>query len=128
MKKILLLLSLILTSPLSYAQEATGTIEEIRVCGYDGGSGARWARVVQFKVAGKWFGILADYQGTSTHSLELDNNVTTSILMMAYSQQKVVEVKATDKWSSTWAKCGTSDTGAVLHDNPGDYFRLSTSL
>ncbi|EGA68632.1 hypothetical protein VISI1226_21629 [Vibrio sinaloensis DSM 21326] len=125
MKKILLLLSLVLTSPLSYAQEATGTIDELRVCGYNGGSGARWARVVQFKVAGKWFGIYADYM---THAHDNDNNLMVSMLMMAYSQQQVVQINATDSWNSGFSKCGTSSSGAVLHDNPGDYIRLSTSL
>lgn len=129
MKKWLLLsVLLVFTSPFSYALQAQGVIEEIRVCGYANTGGNRWTRSLQFKVNGLWFAILADYSGSSVNYFEHDNSLTASLVMMAYSQQKVVEVNATDAWNSNFSNCGASSSGAVFHDNPGDYIRLANSL
>lgn len=126
MKKIIIvLLSLFVATPQALALESKGIIEEVRGCAFDNKSGNKWARVLQFKVDGNWFGITADYYGSSSSHFDYDSNMLTSMVFMAYSQQKIVEVKATDNWSAMWAKCTGSEIGAVIHDNPGDYIRLS---
>lgn len=128
MKKAILMLALLTISAVSYALEAKGVIEEVRACAFDNKSGNKWARVIQFKIDEKWFGIYSEYYGSSSNHFDYRNNVMPSMVFMAYSQQKVVEVKATDGWSGNWKKCGASDTGGVIHDNPGDYIRLSTTF
>ena len=55
MKKLLFAL-LLLTSPISFAQEAKGVIEKIKICGTSLGIN-NWHRTLQFKVDGQWFGL-----------------------------------------------------------------------
>ena len=121
MKRLLLLVCLLFVHPLSYAQEAKGVIEEIKICGTGLTSTTRWIRNLQFKVDGLWFGIYADRHADS---LDRDNNITTSLLLMAYSQNLTIEVKATESWESSFKKCGNSQ-GAAFHGKGGDYIRLS---
>ena len=120
MKKLFLLLAL-LTSSVTFAQEATGVIEEIKVCGAGKRAGEGWARVLLFKVDGKWFGTYAEYAGSPN---DHDNNISTSLIFMAYSQNAKIEIKATDTWSSNFFQgCGVTE-GGVFHDKAGDYIRL----
>jgi hypothetical protein len=116
------IMALTLFSIQSYASQAEGLIEEIRVCGTGKTSGPRWRSTLQFKVAGKWFGTYADYYDTASGA-DRDNSLITSIVMLAYSQMKPVHVVATDSWSSTFSQCGNS-TGHVLHDHGGDYISI----
>ncbi|WP_415882106.1 hypothetical protein [Neptuniibacter sp. QD34_54] len=125
MKK--LLSSLILTScsilPATVnAAEATGVIEELKICGTGHGN-HKWIRTIQFKVDGLWFGTYADYY--SSEGRDYDNSLTSSLLMMAFSQNKKITINATDSWSSDYhkGKCGVSE-GFVFHNNVGDYIRF----
>nr|WP_321277963.1 hypothetical protein [uncultured Vibrio sp.] len=119
MRKLIIYILLTLVSPFSFAQEAKGTIEQIQICG-TGTKG--WARTIQFKVNGKWFGIYADYHSGSGR--DYDNNISTSMLYMAFSQNLEIDIKATDTWKNIYKKCGINQ-GAVFHQNAGDFIRLS---
>ena len=119
MKK-LLFTFLLLTSPVSFAQEAKGVIEEIQICS-PGTSGVDWARLLQFKVDGMWFATWSDHISSA---VDEDNNITTSLVLMAYSQNIPVYIKATAPWHPYMTKCGISD-GKVLHRNAGDFIRIS---
>lgn len=103
----------------SHAQSASGSVQEVKMCGADNKSGTRWARVFTFKVDGQWFGIWQDHYGAVP---DYDNNSSLSLVMMAFSQGLTVKVKATDKWHSHFEKCAQS--GAIFHDNPGDYIHI----
>ncbi|EFP95192.1 hypothetical protein [Vibrio caribbeanicus] len=116
MKKILFAI-LLLASPLSFAQEAKGIIEEIQICG-TGTDEHNWARTLQFKVDGKWFATWADYYGQ-----DYDNNISTSLLFMAASQKLSVHIKATAPWHTYQKKCGITD-GKIFHKSSGDFIRI----
>lgn len=118
MKKVLLTL-LLLVSPFSFAQEATGKIEEIQICGTGNEGAGDWIRMLQLKIDGKWFGIYADFYAHNTG--DVDNEISTSMLYMAFSQNITVNIRATDAWEK---KCGIPE-GAMFHGNAGDYIRLS---
>lgn len=124
MKKITLILIALLFSPLSFAEYAKGTIEEVKICGTGNTGSYRWIRTLQFKVDNKWFGTYADNFFSGGGSTDLDNNQTTSLVMMAYAQNLVIEINATDIWSSIHKVCG-SETGHIFDDNAGDYIKLS---
>ena len=117
MKKILFAL-LLLASPLSFAQEATGVIEEIQICGTGGSN--NWVRTLQFKVDGKWFGTWADRYGKVE---DFDNTISTSLVFMAASQKLPVHIKATEPWSFSHTKCGVTD-GKIFHQISGDFIRI----
>ena len=119
MKKILFAL-LLLASPLSFAQEAKGIIEKIKICG-TGTNGANWARTLQFRVHGQWFGTWADHIGVPNDS---DDTISTSLIFMAYSQKLPVHIKATDPWNPLMTKCGVTD-GKVFHRSAGDFIEIS---
>jgi len=121
MKKLTLAMMLLIASPLSYALEAKGTIEEIQICGAGSRSGAHLVRTLQFKVDGKWFGTYADYSG---YSVDYDHNISTSLVMMAYAQNLIVHINATDSWTSSFNNCGASG-GATFNDTKGDFIRIS---
>lgn len=115
---ILLLLVSLFSFP-SFAQSASGTVQEVKMCGADNNSGTRWARIFTFKIDGKWFGIWQDRYGDVP---DYDNNSSLSLIMMAFSQSLTVNIKATDKWHGKFEKCAQS--GAIFHDNPGDYIHI----
>ena len=119
MKKILFALML-LASPLSFAQEAKGIIEKVKICG-TGKNGDDWVRTLQFQIDGKWFGTYADHMGTAR---DLDNSMTTSLIFMAYSQKLPVHIKATAGWNPLTIKCGVTD-GNIFHRNAGDFIEIS---
>ena len=50
MKKIGFLLLTLIFSPLSYALDAKGTIDEIKICGTGHTKTPRWIRTLQFKI------------------------------------------------------------------------------
>ena len=120
MKKIGFLLLTLIFSPLSYALDAKGTIDEIKICG----TGIKgWIRTLQFKIDNKWFGTYSDYNygvGSTDH----DDDQSTSLIMMAYAQNAVVDVRFTTAWGSAHNKCGVSQ-GATFRGNAGDYIKLS---
>ena len=119
MKKITLILIALLFSPLSFAEYAKGTIDEIKICSHSD----RWIRTLQFKVAGKWFGTLADYSygiGSTDH----DNNQTTSLIMMAYSLNNVIEVNFNYSSDERFTQCGTP-IGKMFYNVTSDYIKLS---
>ena len=123
MKKFLFAL-LLITSPVSFAQEAKGVIEAIKICGTGArgynNNGVDWARTLQFKVDGKWFGTYADYFGSPNDN---DNNISTSLVFMAYSQKLPLHIKATDAWHNNMKKCGVSE-GAIFQRNAGDFISI----
>ncbi|MBL4830979.1 MAG: hypothetical protein JKY55_13980 [Aliivibrio sp.] len=124
MKKLLITTSFLFTvffSPLSSAVDAKGTIKEIQICGTGQQSGNQWIRVLQFKIADKWFATWADNYGTTNS--DLDNSISSSVLMMAYSQNLIVEVRATGGWHAYHEKCGVK-SGEIFHGAAGDYIRL----
>lgn len=115
-------LMLCFCAPLSSAAEATGIIEEFKICGSGATGDHKWKRTIQFKVSGQWFGIYADFD--STVARDHDNDISTSIIMMALSQNRPISVKATDTWHSNYfTKCGVT-SGAVFNDNAGDYIAI----
>ena len=118
MKKILFAI-LLLASPLSFAQEAKGIIEEIRICGTGTGEPG-WARTLQFKVDGKWFATWADFYGNTEG---YDNNISTSLLFMAASQKLSVHIKANTPWHPYHKQCGITG-GKIFHKNSGDFIRI----
>ncbi|MGF1763860.1 hypothetical protein [Aliivibrio kagoshimensis] len=119
MKKFGFLLLMLFSTTVN-AEYQKGTIDKIRMCG-TGESG--WIRTVQFQINGKWFGTYADHHygagGTS-----YDNNQTTSMLFMAFSQAKVVEINANGGWDKYFTKCGQAN-GITFHGRGGDYIQLS---
>ncbi len=121
MKKIIFCIFLIFASPITFAQETKGMIEQIQVCGTGEGTN-KWIRTLQFKINGMWFAIYADYYGASGQ--DYDNNISTSMLFMAYSQNLEVHINATDSWVASFQKCGQT-SGAVFQNNSGDFIRLS---
>lgn len=121
MKKILFAL-LLLASPLSFAQEAKGMIEEIQICGTGtSGPGSNWARTLQFKVDGKWFATWADHIAGVK---DWDDRISTSLVFMAASQKLPVHIKATEHWVNLFKTCGVNE-GAVFNRNHGDFIRIS---
>ncbi|WP_114787394.1 hypothetical protein [Vibrio tetraodonis] len=119
MKKLLFTL-LLLTSPISFAQEAKGVIEEIQICATGETTNNSWFRSLQFKVDGQWFGIWADYYGGAN---DYENNLSTSMIYMAYSQGSPIHVKANIGWHPLFEKCGVSD-GRIFDSKAGDFIRL----
>ncbi|WP_341661737.1 hypothetical protein [Vibrio sp.] len=119
MKKLLFTL-LLLTSPISFAQEAKGVIEEIQICA-TGLSSNNWIRTLQFKIDGKWFATWADHYNKEGG---YDNTISTSMVYMAYSQKLPVHIKATESWHDRMKKCGASE-GAIFHALAGDFIRIS---
>ena len=120
MKKILFAI-LLLASPLSFAQEAKGVIEEIQICGTGNAGNHDMQRSLQFKIEDKWFGIWADYGGAND---VYDNSLSASMIFMAYSQNAIVHVKANQGWGPAFKKCGVSD-GKGFGRHAGDFIRLS---
>lgn len=120
MKKIILLLMLTVTAPLSYAQEAEGVIEELKICGTGAQSGARWSKILMVKIDGKWFGTYAEHYGSEK---DYDDNLSTSILLTAFSQNLVVKIKATDNMDPSLANCGKVE-GKMFHSNGEDYISI----
>ncbi|WP_076589857.1 hypothetical protein [Vibrio ostreicida] len=118
--RILLLTMLLLTSPLSFSQEATGTIEEIQICATGEQSNNSWFRTLQFKVDNKWFGIWADYYGGAN---DYENNMSTSMILMAYSQNLTIHIKARQSWEPLFTKCGVSE-GSIFDSAAGDFIRI----
>ncbi|MBL4830982.1 MAG: hypothetical protein JKY55_13995 [Aliivibrio sp.] len=119
MKKIGFLLLMLFATTVN-AEYAKGTIDQIKMCST---GQAGWIRTIQFQVSGKWFGTYADYSygaGSTDH----DNSQTTSLLFMAFSQGKVIEVNATDVWDKYHNKCGVS-SGFSVYNNAGDYIQIS---
>lgn len=121
MKKITLLIIALLFSPVSFAQYAKGTIDEIKVCSTGNLSAPMWIRTLQFKIADKWYATYAEFYGNSENS---NNNVTTSLVLMAYAQNAVVEAVATGTNDPYFTRCGTP-VGKMFHINAGDYIKLS---
>ena len=119
MKKVLFAL-LLLASPLSFAQEAKGIIEEIQICGTGNAGNHDMQRSLQFKIEDKWFGIWADHYGRAE---DYDDNLSTSLLFMAASQKLSVHVKATSPWHPYQKKCGVTD-GKIFQANAGDFIRI----
>lgn len=117
----LLFTILLLTSPFSFSQEAKGTIEEIQICATGETGNSFWARTLQFKVDGKWFGTWADYYGSST---DYENTISTSLIFMAYSQNLPVHIKASDSWHYLFNRCGVSQ-GHIFNSTGGDFIRIS---
>lgn len=76
-------------------------------------------RTLQFKIDGKWFGTYADQHGGS-----YDNNQTTSLVMMAYAQNSIIDVHFTNSWPALFTKCGVTQ-GAVFYITAGDYIKFS---
>lgn len=118
MKKILFAL-LLLASPLSFAQEATGVIKEIKICATGSGDGD-FMRVLQFKIGDQWFGTWADYYGMKGG---FDDNISSSLVFMAASQKLPVHIKATQPWHPYQKKCGITD-GNIFHRSAGDFIRI----
>lgn len=118
MKKLLFAL-LLLTSPVSFAQEAKGVIEKIKICGTSLGIN-NWHRTLQFKVDGQWFGLWADHYGTSN---DYDDNLSTSLVLAAYSQKLPIHIKATNAWHNNMKKCGVNE-GAIFHGKAGDFISI----
>ncbi|MCY9844196.1 hypothetical protein [Vibrio caribbeanicus] len=118
MKKILFAL-LLLSSPLSFAQEATGVIKEIKICA-TGAVNDDFMKVLQFKIGDQWFGTWADHYGRAEG---YDDNLSTSLLFMAASQRLSVHVKATSTWHPYHKKCGVTD-GKIFFANAGDFIRI----
>lgn len=118
------LLSTALLSVGSYAQSASGIVQEVKICGADNNpsSDNRWVRVVAFRIEDKWFGIWHDRHGKSRDMFDYDNNGTFSLIMMAFSQSLQVNVRATDVWNSKFEQCAPA--GHIFHDNPGDYIHI----
>ena len=119
MKKLLFTL-LLLTSPVSFAQESKGVIEEIQICAI-GPNNPGWKKVVQFKVDGQWFGFWADHYGTSN---DYDDNLSASLVFMAYSQRLPIHIKATNSWEKDMKHCGITE-GASFHQRASDFIRIS---
>ena len=67
------------------------------------------------------FALAADFYSVS--GSDRDNNVTSSLLYMAFAQGLVVDVKATGTWGTAYSMCG-NPTGALFHNNAGDYIRI----
>ena len=120
MRKIVLALSLILCVTSSQAAEEVGIIEKIRICG-TGVTGSDWKRTLQFRINGTWFGTYADYYNSS--ATDYNNELATSVVLLAYSQSKPVHIKATHAWSEFFTPCGI-DSGYVFHSNSGDFIGL----
>lgn len=117
MKKVVLFLITLIFSSLSYAQYEKGVIQEVKICATGDGN---WARLLQFKVNGAWFGTYADY-----HAANYDNNITTSLVLMAYSQKAEVEVDFNSPWTELFGRCGVKQ-GKVFYFKSGDYISLSS--
>ena len=123
MKKLTTLLALIMMAfaPSAMALEAKGVIEEIKICGTGNTGSQRVSRTLQFKVEGKWFATYADYTG---YTADRDNNISTSLIMMAYAQSLTVHIKANGPWDSHVNRCGVT-SGAIFHEAAGDFIRLA---
>lgn len=121
--KVMSVLCLLFGSASAYAAEAEGLVTDIMVCGTGGANSNNWIRTILFKVDSKWFGTYADYYSGSQP--DYDNDLTTSLLMMAYTTGKNVKVKFSDEWNSAFSVCGIP-TGSVFHATAGDYFRVSS--
>jgi hypothetical protein len=102
------------------AEERTGIIEKLRVCG-TGETGSSWRRTLQFKIDGVWFGTFADYY--SATATDYDNDIASSLIISAFTQSRPVRIRATKAWDSRLAKCGVS-SGYVFHSNAGDFIEL----
>ncbi|WP_160060586.1 hypothetical protein [Psychromonas sp. L1A2] len=105
-------------SSLSHSAETVGTIDEIILCEL---GGDKWVKTLQFKVNNQWFGIYADYFKTGN---SYDNNIATSLIYMAYSQESVIKIKASGNWDNAFTVCGVAK-GSIIYRIDGDYIRLS---
>ncbi|SON49912.1 hypothetical protein [Vibrio tapetis] len=123
MKKIILAIMLIVVAPFSLAQESTGPIQELKICATGDKGIGQWIRLLQFKVDNKWYSTLAD--AYADPSADADNPLTTSIIMMAFSQNLTIKIRATNKsWAPLHSRCGITN-GTVFHGNNGDHITIT---
>jgi len=114
------LMMALLHTPLASATEASGMIQEVRVCGSSATSFPGWIRYLAFKVEGKWFGTYSDHYGSGT---DYDNNIHTSVVLMAFSAKKIVKVASNGIWVSGMVKCGLP-AGNMLHRAAGEFISV----
>ncbi|WP_298940360.1 hypothetical protein [uncultured Psychromonas sp.] len=105
-------------SSFSHSAETVGPIDEIILCEL---AGDEWVKTLQFKVNNQWFGIYADYFKTGN---SYDNNMATSLIYMAYSQESVVKIKASGNWANAFTACDVA-SGSIIYRTKGDYISLS---
>jgi len=110
-------LVMFMASPLVHATEANGLVQEVRICGT---GKTTWVRYLAFQVEDKWFGTYADYAGSS---LDHDNNLHTSAVMMAFSAKLPVQIVANGAWNSEFISCGIP-TGAMIHRGSGEFLSI----
>lgn len=120
MKKYQLILPMLLLfslSPVTHALDGRGTIEEIVNCSRSG----RWRNILLFRLSdNKWFGIYANYYVSK--ATDYDNNFSTSMVLMAFSANLPVQVRArSNKKVVTY--CGV--TVSMFHSKTNDYIKIS---
>ncbi|MCL6270752.1 hypothetical protein M3P05_12540 [Sansalvadorimonas sp. 2012CJ34-2] len=113
------LLILLAFSPVVSAEQAKGVIEEIQICAT---GRTDWIRLLQFRIGDKWFSTLADYYGHSTG--DVDNEVSSSMLFMAFSQNLTLDVRFSGGWGDYENACGIP-RGNSFHAVRGDYLRIT---
>lgn len=115
MKKLLFLILAISSGQVS-AWSASGAIEEITVC--SAGVNESWARILQFKLEGKWFGTYADWYAPTAS--DYDDNIVTSLVLTAFSTNQIVSINANH---AQLTYCG--NVTSMLHTNAGDYIKIT---
>lgn len=121
MKKIVIAIQaalLIAFSSPGLALEGQGTIREIRVCTQS--SSARKSVFLYQLSDGNWFGAYGHYSGSSGANAYSGDGPVLSTVLMAYSTDQVVRVRAT---YITSTHCGIS--AAMQWDANGDYVILN---
>lgn len=103
-----------LFSSISYATDGQGTIQEIMECQDTGG----WKKLLFKLTDGQWFGIAANFTGSS--STDFDQNLTSSLVKMAFISQLQLEVRIS--YDENKVSCGI--THAYQWDTLGDYIKI----
>ena len=109
-------------SPLSFALDGIGTVDEIRICmgnAQEEAVSTGWQKLGIFRLSdNKWFGSYLAWQGPT--ATDYDGGPVYATALAAFSTNAQVQVRAN---FGTYNVCGVDV--AMVWNNPGDYITLT---
>lgn len=106
-------------SPMAHALDGQGTIKTVMSCSAGpAAKGIGWKQILLFQLSdsNNWFGVFSDWKGAAR---DYDSNFATSLVLMAFSSNLPVTVKAN---FDTRTYCGKP--AAMFWDKANDYIKI----
>jgi len=124
MKFIFNLVIVLLISSLSmsaYSANSIGKIKTIKVCGSgDTTNNNRWNSYFLFKMDDDvWYFTYANYISYNIHNRDLDDNITISVVLLAYANQYEINVSS----NRSFNRCGVD--AYVIWNLPDEYIEIT---